>query len=146
MGRFTATVPLSYLSTKQAVRHLITCVIPTMQEEIIMALNAALTRLSAEVQTQLEQTAEAIGRVQAAVDALAASEAEKAALQAELDALRAANDAAVEAINAQADALAADNPDEEPDPDPEPEPVDPEPEVPADPEGGDEGEGYTSGV
>lgn len=120
-NQHTATVPITDLSTKQAVRHLIRHVIPTMQEEIIMALNAALARLGTEVQTQLAQTADAIGRIQAAVDALAASEAEKAALQAELDALRAANDAAVDAVTAQADALAADNP-AEPEPEPEPEP------------------------
>ena len=120
-NQHTATVPITDLSTQQAVRHLIRHVIPTMQEEIIMALNAALARLGTEVQTQLAQTADAIGRIQAAVDALAASEAEKAALQAELDALRAANDAAVDAVNAQADALAADNP-AEPEPEPEPEP------------------------
>lgn len=122
----TATIPVSELTMDQAVRLLVRT-IPSLQEEI-MALNAAVQRLTDEVTLQLQQTADALAQVQDAVDAAAVSASEKAALQAALDEATATNQAATEAINAQADALASDNPVAEEPTDPE-EPVDPsEPE------------------
>lgn len=126
-NQHAATIPVSELTTDQGVKHLIRTVIPQMEGTIIMALNAALERLGNEVTTQLQQTADALARVQEAVDAAAVSDAEKADLQAALDEAVATNQSATEAINAQADALAADNPVEEPE-----EPVDP-----TEPGGGD---------
>lgn len=98
------------------------------QKEIIMALNEAVNRLTAEVTTQMQQTADALNGLQEAVDNLSASQAEKEALQAALDQAVASNESAAAAINAQSDVLASDNPPapEEPEPEPEPDtPVEP---------------------
>ena len=109
MPQHTAAVPVSELTTDQAVRHLIRTAIPIIEEKI-MELTAATQRLTTEVTTQLQQTADALAALQDAVTSLQTSEQEKAELQARLDEALASNANAVEAINAQADALASDNP------------------------------------
>ena len=80
----------------------------TVREEI-MALNEAIQNLTAEVSTQLEQTAKAISDLRDTVEELTINKAERAELRAQLDVLKQQNEDAATAIQAQADALAADN-------------------------------------
>ena len=79
-----------------------------------MALNDAIQRLTTEVATQMQQTADALSQVQQAVNDLQVSQEERDTLQTALDEAAASNQAAADAVNAQADILASDNPEEEP--------------------------------
>lgn len=79
-------------------------------DRIIMSNEELGTRLTEEVTQQMQQTADALASVQAAVDNLGLSEAKVAELQAALDEAVASNSTLQQAVQANIDTLASDDP------------------------------------